>query len=175
MKFNIKNIAVVLLSSMALISCLPDKDIKYEGDTLVEFKNPDFGMLPAVLNLKGVVTTPAAQVQTALTKGILINTRTADTLLVQLVGPQKSQATTITYAIRSGSTAVEGTNFSFATPNARTVVIPANSSVGYLIVRPIANSITTVGDTRTLGIDMVSADGATVSPNYKSFTYSLKR
>lgn len=175
MKFNIKNIAVLLLSSLAFTSCLPDKDIKYEGDTFVEFKNPDFGMATAVLNGKGVVTSPATQVQTALSKGILINTRTADTLLVQLVGPQRSAPTTMTYAIRAGSTAVEGTNFTFATPGARTVVIPANASVGYLIVRPIANSITTVGDTRSLGIDMVSVDGASISQNYKSFTYSLKR
>lgn len=175
MKFNFRNILFSIVASASLVGCLPDDKTEYKGDTLVEFKNSDLGMLSAVLNGKGVVTAPAAQVQTVSSKGILINTRTADTLLVQLVGPQKSQATTITYAIRAGSTAVEGTNFSFATPNARTVVIPANSSVGYLIVRPIANSITTVGDTRTLGIDMVSADGATVSPNYKSFTYSLKR
>ena len=175
MKLKFKNIAFLLLLAIALTSCLPEDKTEYKGETLVEFKNPTLGQLTAVLNQKGVVTSPAAQVQATLSKGILINTRTIDTLLVQLVGTQSSTPTDVTYSLKTTNTAVEGTHFNFATPGSRIVTIPANSSVGYILVKPLANSITTAGDTRTLAIDLVSASSAKISPNYATFTYSLKR
>lgn len=177
MKFKLKNIAFLLLASTALTSCLPEDKTEYKDETLVEIKNPTLGMLTAVLNTRGIVTAPAAQVQGVLSKGVLINTRTADTILVQLVGPQKSTPVTVTYSVAGTGTnpAVEGTHYNFATAGARTVTIPANSSVGYLIVRPVANSIATVGDIRTFSINLVSANDAKVSPNYATFAYSLKR
>lgn len=175
MKIKYKYIAFSLFALTAFTGCLPEDKTEYKGDTLVEFKNPTLGMYEDVLDAKGIVISPATQVQDVLSKGILINKRTADTVLVQLVGPQRSSPTTVTYALKSGNTAIEGTHYTFATPGARTVVIPANSSVGYLIVKPIANSIATVGQRLTLGVTMISVDGAKISPNYSSFDYSLKR
>lgn len=166
-----------MISSLifGLSSCFPENDLVYDGPTQVEFKNHTLGQLSSVLNTKGIVTSPTTQVQTDSTRFILINTRTVDTIYVQLVGPQRSSDTDINFSLRSTNTAVEGTHFTFSPSGTRKVTIPAGKSVGYILTRPIANSITPVGGTVTMAFDLLGASDIKANPNYKSFILTLKR
>lgn len=175
MKKIISYITIVVAACATLSGCMPEKAdtaLEYKGPTEVEFKNFTLGQLTAVLTLKGI-STAAADAQTDTTHTILINTRTTDSLLVQLVGPQVSTPTVITYSIRSTSTAVEGTHYNFSPAAARTVTIPANSSSAYILIVPVKNSLA-VGATVTLNIDLIGATGILPSHNYKSFFDKLK-
>jgi hypothetical protein len=163
------------LAVTALNGCLPKDHNVYDGPNLVEFKNQTLGINSAVLATRGIATSPATQVQTDVSRTILINTRVVDTVYVQLIGPQQSAATVVNFSPTAGNTAVEGTNYNFRPAGARNLTIPANSSVGYLLVDVIANSIATVGDTRTLSIDLLGASNISPSPNYKKFNILLRR
>ena len=175
---NISIKALFFLGVISLSSCLPEKQediLTYNGTNQVEFKNHTLGQSTAVLTQKGIVTAPATQAQTELSRAILINTRVVDTIYVQLIKEQSSTAISVPFQVRSSSTAVEGTHYNFVPANSRTVTIPANSSVGYLLVQPVANSIATTGDTRTILLDLSTSGTVAVSPNYSSFTLTLKR
>ena len=164
-----------LLTVISLNGCLPKDHNTYEGPSLLEFKNHTLGVSSANLNARGIVTTPATQVQTDSSRTVLINTRTTDTIYVQLVGPQVSSAITVNFAPLASNTAIEGTNYNFRPSGARTLTIPANSSVGYLLIDMVPNSIAVVGDTRILKINLLGSATIAPSPNYKRFTDLLKR
>jgi len=177
MKKIISYITIVVAACATLSGCMPEKAdtaLEYKGPTEVEFKNFTLGQLTAVLNLKGV-STVAADAQTDTTHTVLINVRTTDSLLVQLVGPQVSTPTVITYAVRATSTAIEGTHYNFSPANARTVTIPANSSSAYILINPVANSIPVVGNSVTLIVDLIGSGAILPSHNFKSFYDKLKR
>ena len=177
MKKIISYITIIFAVCIMLTGCLPEKDdtrLVYKGPTQVEFKNFTAGQLSAVLTAKGI-STAAADAQTDTSHTALINVRANDSLLVQLVGPQRTTPTIVTYAIRAASTAVEGTHFNFNPVAARTVTIPANSSSVYIIVNPIPNSVPVVGQSVTLIVDLIGAPNTTVSHNFKSFYDKLKR
>jgi hypothetical protein len=173
-----KKVLIYLFLAFLAVSfygCFPKDANTYSGPTMVEFKNHTFGVASTVLNARGIVTAPASQTQTDSTRYILINTRVVDTIYVQLVGAQQSSPIAVNFSVRATNTAIEGTHYNFTPNGNRTVTIPANSSVGYLLINPIANSIPVVGDTRVLAIDLVGGAGITASPNYNRFILTLKR
>jgi len=177
MKKIISYITVVIAAFAVLTGCLPEKAdtaLEYHGPTEIEFKNFTLGQLTAVLNLKGI-STAAADAQTDTTHTALINVRTTDSLLVQLVGPQVSTPTVVSYTVRPASTAVEGTHYNFNPAGARTVTIPANSSSAYILINPVANSIPVVGNSVMLIVDLTGAGAILPSHNFKSFYDKLKR
>lgn len=175
MKKRIFIIFSCLASIGLLYGCLPDKAedaLVYKGPTQVEFKNFTLGQLTAALNSKGVYATTA---QTDSTRTVLLNSRGTDSVLVQLVGPQSSTPIDINYNVRPTSTAIEGTNYAFIPAGARKVTIPANSSSAYILISMIPNSITTVGTTRTIAIDLLGNAQIAPSPNYNKFIVTLRR
>jgi len=159
----------------SLFGCLPNDHNTYTGASLLEFKNHLRGVNSTVLTTLGISTT-AANAQTDSSRTALINVRGTDTIYVQLVGPQVASPITVNYTVRaSGTTAVEGTHFNFIPANARTLTIPANSSVGYILVGMVPNSIPVVGNSVLLTIDLNGAAGIDPSPNYKVFKLKLQR
>lgn len=164
-----------------LIGCLPKDKNTYDGPSLVEFKNHTLAVNPTSLVTAGIVTSPASQAQTDSSRYILINTRVTDTIYVQLVGPQQSTAIDIPFIVRPTSNsatvtvATEGTHYNLVPAGTRKVTIPANSSVGYILVRPVANSLPTAGDLRRVIFDLDPAGPLKTSFNYKSFYLTLKR
>src|SRR5476651_326586 len=163
MKKIISYITVVLTISVILSGCLPEQDDKrlvYQGATEVEFKNFTAGQIATAKRSDGSglessasltgrgISTSAADAQTDTTHAIHIGNpsptgfiRATDSILVQLVGPQVSTPTVVNFSVRSTSTAVEGTHFTFSPAGTRTVTIPANSSSAYILVNTIPNSV----------------------------------
>jgi hypothetical protein len=109
------------------------------------------------------------------------NARTTDTILVQLVGPQRSTPTVVNYTVRPATatvnptTAVEGVNYDFRVKNARSFTIPANSSAGYILVDIKGGVMTTAGATVRLTIDLVGASDAAASVNYNKFILTIRK
>jgi hypothetical protein len=137
----------------------------YEGASVLEFKNPRAGF----------ATQPANNVSNA------IRTRTVrqgigrDSILVQLVGPQRSTPTSVAYTLDPTNTASEATNFVIIGTRG-TVTIPANSNTGYLVVQFLPAIPSTAPTTLTvrLAITLTGAEGILPSENYKTFTYTIR-
>jgi hypothetical protein len=152
--------------SICVSSCMPKDDLVYTGPSVIEFKNHLQGRIATSLPV-GVISNGA------LTRSIRVNTRVTDTIFVQLVGPQLSVASVLPFTVNSTSTAVEGVHYNFNAASPKTVTIPANSSVGYVLVNPVPNSIVGTA-TFPLVIDLVGTEQIKPSPNYKTFTLTLR-
>ena len=154
--------------SSVLTSCMPKDDLIYSGPAVAEFKNHLFGRVAASLPA-GVVS---GATNVALGRRIRVTTRVTDTIFVQLVGPQFTSAVNIPFTIGAASTAVEGTHYNFVPTGARSVTIPANSSVGYILTKPVATSVTGTA-TFPLILNLGSSDQVKASENYKTFTLTF--
>lgn len=200
MKKIISYITIIFAASVVLSGCLPEKDstrLTYKGPALVEFKNFTAGQI-ATLKIPGPVagttvectcsltgrgiSTSAADAQTDTSHAIHIGNpsptgfiRATDSVLVQLVGPQRSTPTVINYTVRSTSTAVEGTHYNFVPTGARTVTIPANSSSAYILINTIPNSVAASPASATLILDLTGASGIPPSFNFKSFYIKFEK
>ncbi len=149
----------------ALSGCFENPSYIYEGATVVEFKNPRAGF----------ATQPSNNVSNA------IRTRTVrqgigrDSILVQLVGPQRSTPTTVSYTVNPSSTAVEGTNYSIIGTKG-SVTIPANSSNAYVVVQFLLGIPSTAPTNQTVNLSMTltGSDGMLPSENYKTFTFTIR-
>ncbi|WP_048919228.1 hypothetical protein [Rufibacter radiotolerans] len=185
---KILNYAFLLLAGTFLLaSCLPEENeeaLKYQGSTYVEFKNQTLGILASTLRARGVVTSTAqtdssrviAAKQYSTTSGTTTTTtaaRTVDSVLVQLVGPHRSTPTEVTFEVIAGSTAVQGTDFTLDAANTgNKVVIPANSSFGYILLKPIVGG-SAAGTTKRVGFKLLDAGEVKASPNYDTFYVSI--
>ncbi|HWZ13728.1 MAG TPA: hypothetical protein VNW95_00720 [Mucilaginibacter sp.] len=197
MKKIISYITIVFAASVVLGGCLPEKDstrLAYKGPTLVEFKNFTAGQITTLKRSDGSglesnasltgrgISTSAADAQTDSTHAIHIGApsptgfiRATDSVLVQLVGPQRSTPTVVNYTVRSTSTAVEGTHYNFVPTGARTVTIPANSSSAYILINTIPNSVAAAPASATLILDLTGASGIPPSFNFKSFYIKFEK
>lgn len=168
--------AVLFVLGTIMVGCFPKKAeeaLLYGGPTVVEVKNFTLGQQTSVLTAKGVYT--AAGTQTDLARTVMLNVRGTDSVLVQLVGPQSASPIDINFSVRSTSTAVEGTHYRFNPVGARKVTFAPNTSLAYIKLDLIANSLTTVGDQRTVIIDLASDGAVKPNPNFKEFTVTLRR
>lgn len=119
---------------------------------------------PSVVELNPAVKTVA--VGTAATPG-------SDDVKIQLIGPQRSTATELTYTIdAANSTAVSGTHYTIA--NLGKVTLPANSSFAYIHVNLVPNSITTT-DSKKLVFTLVGSSDLPASANYKTYTLTITK
>jgi len=173
-KYIIYPIALFVLGTI-LLGCFPEKSetaLIYNGPVVAEIKNFTLGQLTAVLNGKGVVASVA---QTDSSRTVLLNSRGTDSVLVQLVGPQSASPIDINFRVRSTSTAVEGTHYNFIPANVRKVTFAPNTSLAYIRLGLVANSLTTVGDQRTVIIDLLSDGTVKPNPNFNKFIITLRR
>ena len=136
---NFLTVALALGLALPAAGCFDELTGPYDGPTLVEFAQgpPD--------QVLGVYGRRVADVSATIT------------LTVNLIGPQQSSPVTVGVTTE-GSTAVEGTNFSF--PNGSDVTIPANSSFGELTINVLDANITP-GQSVDLNLELTqSADGS---------------
>lgn len=168
-----KYILILFLAVCVMtFSCLPEDHLEYSGPTLVEFKNYTLGQLTSVLTAKGVSNSSSTGTQTDSSRTVFVNVRGTDTVLVQLVGPQRNEPTVINYSVRSTSTAVEGTHYNFKPTGARSVTIPANSSFGYILMEIIPGSVTS--GTVNTKIDLLGNETIKANPNYDAFIVTIR-
>ena len=161
------------------MGCFPEDELTFEGSN-VEFKNHTREWGTGLLTTRGIST--AAGSQTDSTRRVLEVTRVRDTVYVQLVGPQSSTDRTVNFTVRSTSTAVHGSHYSFNASNAYdaasstgSVTVPANSSVGYLIldlnVNPAALALGAL-----VRVDVDLTGSAEIAPllNYDVFKVTIR-
>jgi len=148
---NLYKAVVVVFLIVCLTGCVKDTtNTTYAGPDLVEFANPNY-IAPLNPTAKTVATT---------------NTPKNDSMYIQLVGPQRSTGTNVTFAVDAASTAVAGTDYSLITPSP--VEIAANTSGAK--VRVVLNKVTAQ---KKLIINLTGGDKVTPSANFKTFTFTL--
>ena len=131
---NFLTVALALGLALPAAGCFDELTGPYDGPTQVEFAQ-----------VRGAYTSAVADVNATIT------------LTVNLIGPQQSSPVTVGVTTE-GSTAVEGTNFSF--PNGAEVTIPANSSFGELTINVLDANITP-GESVNLNLELTqSSDGS---------------
>ena len=146
-------VGIFSLTTIFLTSCVKETtETTYNGPDLVEFANPNY-IAPVNPIAKTITTTS-------------ITTPRADSMYIQLVGPQRSTNTNVTFAVDAASTAVAGTDYTIVTPSP--VIIPAFTSG--VKVRVTISKVTTQ---KKLIFNLTGADNATPSANFKVFTYTL--
>lgn len=168
--------AVLFVLGTVMVGCFPKKAeeaLLYGGPTVLEVKNFTLGQQATVLAAKGVSTT--AGTQTDSTRTVMLNVRGTDSILVQLVGPQSASPIDVNYRVRTTSTAVEGTHYNFIPASARKVTIAPNTSLAYIRLGIVSGSLPTVGDQRTIAIDLLSDGAVPVNPNFSKFIITLRR
>ena len=137
------SLAVIALVSLFAVSCVKDlTDTVYNGPDMIEFGNP-------IAKTVTTTTTPKS-----------------DSILVQLVGPQRSTDTKVNFVVNASSTAVPA-DYTIVTPSP--IVIPANKSSAW--IKFTLNKVTVE---KKLIIELTGGDEVQVSQNYKLFTFTLK-
>ena len=114
-------------------------------------------------NLSGV---SAEEIEKRKKLAYVTKTPIPDSMFIQLVGPQRSTATNVTFAVDAASTAIAGTDYTIVTPSP--VVIPAFTSG--VKVRVTISRVTTQ---KRLIFNLTGGDNVTPSANFKVFTYTL--
>lgn len=150
---------------LSLASCYKNPSLIYEGATLVEFKNPRAGF----------ATQPTSNVSNGIRARTIRQGIGRDSVLVQLVGPQRSTPTTVGYLIAGTTTAVDGTNYSVVGTKG-SVTIPANSSSAYVVFQFLNGIPAAAPATQTVNLAMTltGSDNTPPSENYKTFTYTIR-
>jgi hypothetical protein len=91
-----------------------------------------------------------------------------DSVKIQLVGPQRTTPTTVTFEVDPSSTGVNGVDYTKLTHTGNTAVIPANESfvwLKYRFTKPAAGS-------KTLKLNLLSGDNVGLSQNFKTITFT---
>lgn len=159
-------ILALLFCVVSLTSCFKTPDRTYTGASVVEFKNHRAGFSAA---LNASILNTANGVASRSVRQTIGN----DTIFIQLVGPQLAQSIDVNYQVEATSTAVENTHYRFPATKG-VVTIPANSSVGYLILQTLPG-ITAATETRTVVLTLLGASSEIKpSENYKAFTYTIR-
>lgn len=173
-KYIIYPIALFVLGTI-FVGCFPEKSetaLIYNGPVVAEIKNFTFGQQASVLNAKGVVSAVA---QTDSSRTVLLNVRGTDSVLVQLVGPQSGAPIDVNFMIRTTSTAIEGTHYALVPAGIRKVTFAPNTSLAYIRLNLVPNSLPTVGDQRTVIFDLLSGGQVNPNPNFNKFIVTLRR
>ena len=148
---NIYKVGIVVFLIVCFASCVKDTtNTTYLGPDLVEFANPNY-IAPINPTAKTVATT---------------TTPKNDSMYIQLVGPQRSTGTSVTFVVDAASTAVAGTDYSLSTPSP-VEIAPYTSGIK---IRVVLNKVTTQ---KKLIINLTGGDKVTPSANFKTFTFTL--
>ncbi len=168
---NMKNkfiqFLVVGAMALSLTSCFENPSWTYDMAPVVEFKNPRTGF----------ATQPTNNVSNGAAQRTVRQLLKRDSILVQLVGAQRPEATTLGYVIDAAkSTAVENINYRILESKG-SVTIPANSSSAYIKFEILEGIPTTVAATQNypLVLTLTGNDQIKPSENYKTFTLNIRR
>jgi hypothetical protein len=181
MKKNIYIFNLIVIGLLFIFSaCEKDKlKLIYDGPTVVEFKNVYLEMQnllgASTINSFGIIASENTSLTSLTVRAASIGT---DSIRVQLVGPQLTQATTINYQISGDAT--EGQDY-FVTDAAGNNIsggnlsIPARRSHGniYLAINPAA-ALTLGADTVSITLTGTQDGSIKASKNYATFTYIIR-
>ena len=160
---KLKIFLFILLASASLISCVKNEEPIYT-DTLIEFDATTWNANAVGVNYPILTRVPpfARAVNTTLDPTLTKNSGTIK-IRVNLVGPQRSTATEVTYQIlTSATTAVAGTHYT-ALPGK--VTIPANSSFGDIDLQ-LLNTASAPPASVDLVLELTGGTNVKVNPNY---------
>ncbi len=147
-KNNLVIIFALAFLGITIGSCTKDfTQIIYSGSDIVEFANPATGVLTRT------ITVPTG-------------TTVLDSVLVQLVAPQRSTPINTTFTVDVASTILPA-EYTLLSPSP--VVISTSTSstwVKFRFSKPAAR--------RTLVINLTGGDNVTASANWKIFTYTIQ-
>lgn len=149
MKNILKYTFVIGLISLMFTACKKEYQT-YKGPSVVEFS-------PAIKSRsQGTVAAPGY-----------------DSVKVQLVGPQRPANLELSYTIDPKSTAVEGNHYTI--PNLGKLIIPANSSFGYIRVNLVPGSIPNnlTASQKKLIFNLVGNTEVPASVNYQTYTLTV--
>jgi hypothetical protein len=144
-----------------LTGCVKNELTVYKG-SVVEFDAATWNANSTGLTYPMMTRVPTLNGATPTSAASLTRATTSVSLRVNLVGAQRSTATTFNYVVASESTAVAGTHY---TALSGTGTIPAFSSFGTVtvtILSPVASSATPVD----LVLQLVNSPDINVSINY---------
>jgi hypothetical protein len=155
-------LSIAAAATFLLGGCIKNEQVVFQ-DSQIEFDAASWnanavGVTYPIIARVPVLgaATPAATTATQLTR-----TSAPFTVRVNLVGAQKSTATTFSYKVASESTAIAGTHY---TAFSGTGTIPANSSFATIPVT-ILNPGPGVGSV-VLVLELLTGNGLTASTNY---------
>jgi hypothetical protein len=160
---KIKNFLFVLLAAAGLASCVKNEEVTFNG-AVVEFDATTWNANAVGVNYPILTRIPPFGRAVNTTADSTLNKRRGTIKIrINLVGPQRSTPTEVTYQVVQGSTtAVAGTHYT-ALPG--TVTIPANSSFGDIDLQLLNNAATTPASV-DLVLEITGGAGITVNPNY---------
>jgi hypothetical protein len=141
-------LVVLFVGVVSMTACTKDmtKTI-YNGPDVVEFANPATGTLTRTL------TVP--------TGGTL-----ADSILVQLVAPQRTTATNVNFTIDAAST-ILSSEYTVTSPSPVSIAASSSSTwVKFRFNKPPAS--------RTLIVTLTGGDNVGASVNWRTFTYTIR-
>lgn len=148
MKKNFIYTLILFFVIGSLVSCTKDfTKTVYSGPDVVEFANPGTGVLTRTVT-------------------VTAGTPLADSVLVQLVGPQRTTNTNVTFTVDPSST-ILASEYTLVSPSP-VVITPGTSStwVKFRFTKPPAS--------RTLLLNLTGGDGVQTSQNWKLFTYTVR-
>jgi len=161
MKLN-QSIYIILLA-ITTLSCRKERDLTYQGPDVVEFSNPITGVNTKLTGQSIGGTSVVGDNANIPIRG------DRDSIIIQLVGPQRAQAIDIDYTVVPG-TAVEGTDYEILGTRGK-VTIPANASAAAIRVR-LLNTSTNVR-TVSFRISNTNVGDVGVSENYRTYALSI--
>jgi hypothetical protein len=160
--------SIIAASALLLGGCIKNDQVVFQ-DSQIEFDAAAWNANAVGVTYPILTRIPALGVATSSSNGALL-TRTTGTfnLRVNLVGAQKTSATTFSYKVASESTAIAGTHYAAFSG---TGTIPANSSFATIPVTvlnpgPGAGSVVLV-------LELVTGNGLTAATNYAKVGLSI--
>ncbi|QNL48230.1 hypothetical protein H8S90_15650 [Olivibacter sp. SDN3] len=157
----------ILLIMIGLFSaCRKERDLSYQGATVVEFSNPITGT-----NTKALGASIGGGDLLGDNPSITIKGN-RDSVLIQLVGPQRDAPIQVNYELLDG-TAEEGVDFEIIGERGYVTIEPNTSSAS--IYLRLLNEDTDPSAVKNLQIRITDTDQADVMPsaNYSTFSLSI--
>ena len=159
---------VTIALAFALNGCIKNEDVIWTGSQ-IEFDAAIWNSNGAGLTYPILTRVPAQGTSTTSSQPTLTRASGTVQLRVNLVGAQRSAATSFTYqVVGAESTAVAGTHY---TAPSGTGTIPANSSFGIITI-DILNPGASTGS-KVLVIQLTDSPEAKVSVNYSKVGLSI--
>lgn|GEM_PF-1634133 len=180
----LSSLMILSIVAFVVMSCFPKDDLVYSGPTVTQFKNYSLGQVTGALLNKGISATDTQNDSTHTVYTVAFApvppattpaphaARGVDTVMVELVGPQRGTDLVLDFSVRSTSTAIEGTHYNLHPVGVRTVTIPAHSSIGYILMDIIPGSVTS-GSVK-VSIDLLGNTAVQPAKNFKSFFVVIK-
>jgi hypothetical protein len=161
-------LSIIAATALFLSGCIKNEQVVFQ-DSQIEFDAAAWNANSLGVTYPILTRIPAFGVATSSANGALI-TRTSGTfnVRVNLIGAQKSSATSFSYRVATESTATAGTHYAAFSG---TGSIPANSSFATIPVT-ILNPGPGTGSV-TIVLELLSGNGLTAATNYNKVGLSI--